>query len=223
LLASNPAMSSNHKFNQKGIRTRFKLALTHSNLFSQLSDLLVERASEGNADDIWSVIGLDRNEVRTARVLTWLLDPHGSHGFKESILFELWQQIPFEKRPFEPEDPLRSRRETIPLGDAQNRVDIEIEGKDFLLIIEVKIDAGEQPDQLQRYIAAAKAKAAARNLKNYCVLYLTRNGGTAVPEGCVNISWVDVARAIEMAAAHRPATAMGTQLARAFAAHVRKL
>ncbi|MBY3211487.1 PD-(D/E)XK nuclease family protein [Rhizobium laguerreae] len=192
-------------------------------LLAELSPLIAESASIGDAADIWSVVGLDRNEVRTARILTWLLDPRGSHGFRGAILSALWQQFPVEQRPFNLGLPLRSRREIIPLGDAQNRVDIEIEGDDFLLIIEVKIGAVEQPDQLNRYMEAAKKKAAARNLARHGVLYLTPARATTVPEGCRQVTWLDVARAIETAASGRPAGATGTQLALAFATHVREL
>lgn len=194
-----------------------------SGLLAELSPLIAERASIGDTADIWTVVGLDRNEVRTARILTWLLDPRGSHGFRGTILSALWQEIPTERRPFSLGVPQRSRREIIPLGDAQNRVDIEIEGDDFLLIIEVKIDAVERLDQLNRYMEAAKKKAAARNLARHGLLYLTRAHAVLVPEGCVPVSWRDVARAIEIAASARPFGTIGTQLALAFAAHARAL
>ena len=169
------------------------------------------------------MVGLERNEVRTARVLTWLLDRAGSHGFQNSILSAIWEEIPVDRQPFELGIPLMARRETIPMGDSRNRVDIEIPGHDFLLLIEVKIDAAEQPDQLQRYVTVAKAKAAARNISRYGVLYLTRAHQAMVPESCVHVSWLDVAKAIEKAASRRSSAATGTQLAKAFAAHVRAL
>lgn len=39
------------------------------NLIAELSPHLAQRAAAGDATDIWSVIGLRRNEVNTARIL----------------------------------------------------------------------------------------------------------------------------------------------------------
>lgn len=192
-------------------------------LIAELSPHLALRATAGDATDIWSVIGLKRNEVHTARVLTWLLDPLGSHGYQDAILSALWQQIPVALQPFELGKAKKARRETVPLGDTQNRVDIEIEGDDFLLIIEVKIDAGDQPDQLTRYLHIAKTKAGARNLLRYGVLYLTRSRSVSDLKGCVPVTWLDIARAIETAASSRPLTSVGIQLGLSFANHIRAL
>lgn len=193
------------------------------NLIAELSPHLALRAAAGDAADIWSVIGLKRNEVNTARILTWLLDPSGSHGYQDAILSALWQQIPSALQPFELGTAKRTRRETVPLGDTQNRVDIEIEGDDFLLVIEVKIDAGDQPDQVSRYLHAAKTKAGARNLSRYGVLYLTCARNASDLKGCVPVTWLDVARAIETAASSRPLTSAGIQLGLSFANHIRAL
>lgn len=194
-----------------------------ANLISELSPHLALRATAGDATDIWSVVGLKRNEVQTARVLAWLLDPSGSHGYQDAILWALWQQIAAPLRPFHLGKAIRARREIVPLGDTQNRVDIEIEGDDFLLIIEVKIDARDQPDQLNRHLNAAKAKAGARKLSRYGVLYLTPGRNLPDLHGCVPITWLDVARAIEAAASSRPVTSVGTHLGLAFADHIRAL
>lgn len=42
----------------------------------------------------------------------------------------------------------RVRVETNPTGDNTNRVDVEINADNFFLLIEVKIDAYEQPEQI---------------------------------------------------------------------------
>lgn len=54
------------------------------------------------------------------------------------------------------------------------RIDIFIEGKNFTLIIENKIDARDQPQQLKRYIDSVRNKYA----KDIYVIYLTRWGYT---------------------------------------------
>lgn len=192
--------------------------------FLQAVSLLLEaKAQEGHAADIWHVVGLDRNEVRTARVLAWLLDPSGSHGFGGSVLDALWSHISPEIRPFALTTVQHVQREAVPLGNGENRVDIEILGADFLLIIEVKIDAAEQPNQLQRYAEIARSKAQFRQLRNHCVLYLTCRRRPQADSHAISITWADVAKAIQRASHGRPQTAPGTQLALAFAAHIRNL
>lgn len=52
--------------------------------------------------------------------------------------------------------------ETNPTGDCTNRVDIEIDADNFLLFIEVKIDANEQPEQIARYCKDAKQRSMSR-------------------------------------------------------------
>lgn len=54
------------------------------------------------------------------------------------------------------------------------RIDLFIEGKNFTLIIENKIDAGDQPQQLKRYIDSVRDEYA----KDTYVIYLTRWGYT---------------------------------------------
>ena len=58
--------------------------------------------------------------------------------------------------------------------DNSGRIDLFIEGKNFTLIIENKIDARDQPQQLKRYIDSVRNKYA----KDSYVIYLTRWGYT---------------------------------------------
>lgn len=58
--------------------------------------------------------------------------------------------------------------------DNSGRIDLFIEGKNFTLIIENKIDAGDQPQQLKRYIESVRDEY----VKDTYVIYLTRWGYT---------------------------------------------
>jgi hypothetical protein len=82
------------------------------------------------------------------------------------------------------------------LGQAENRVDLSIEGRDFLLIIEVKIDAGEGPVQLQRYDEILRAKAALLG-KRPSLLYLSPRPPESAPCGTVHARWTDVVSAAQ--------------------------
>lgn len=202
-----------------GLPSEAKLQALLSDLGRQISS----SRTVGNAGDIWSVIGLERNEVRTARVLTWLLDPRGSHGALAAYFECLWQRIPDQLRPFELGTVLRATRETVPIGDGQNRVDIEVEGDDFIVFIEVKIDATDGPNQLSRYASVAKIKASVRGKPNFAVLFLTPGRISLLPEHCVHITWLDVSRAIKQAQKANPAANVGAHLAASFADHIRSL
>jgi len=134
--------------------------------------------SLGSEINVWEVAGLKSDEVRNSKVLNWLLDSYGSHGQGNAILLKL---LSFLESRF-PDFPkfnggighYSSQVECCPLGDRESRVDIEINGQDFLLFIEVKINATETKYQLDRYLESAEAKAGKN--KKWCVLYLTLDG-----------------------------------------------
>lgn len=200
---------------------------------ARLSSLLVEIASalpstRGHVPDIWSIVGLKRNEVRTARVLTWLLDPRGSHGAGDAYLQSLWREIAAEQSlGFELNGPLRAITENNPLADTKNRVDIEVIGRTFLLFIEVKIDAAEGREQLSRYEDLARRKAANMSAigapAHWAVLYLTLGRPTLARPNFLSLSWRDVARAIRKVAYASDQNLFSTRLALTFANHVASL
>lgn len=126
--------------------------------------------------DPWKIAGLQRKEVTNTAVLTWLLDPSGSHGFGKIPLQVLLRIIRSKNRHDIPADFNRFCRiqtETNPAGDDTNRVDIEIEADNFFLLIEVKIDAAEQEQQIARYCSDAKIRASNRP---WAVVFLTPQG-----------------------------------------------
>jgi hypothetical protein len=135
--------------------------------------------------DPWEIAGLRRNEVRNSAVLAWLLDPAGSHGFGSRPLVALlhyisrWRDLPF---PLSAGKYCRVEVETHPTGDETNRVDIAIDAQKFFLLIEVKIDAAEQENQLARYCEEAKVRAAGREK---AVVFLTPQGRDPLTRGDV--------------------------------------
>ncbi|HEV7293130.1 MAG TPA: PD-(D/E)XK nuclease family protein [Devosia sp.] len=178
----------------------------------------------GDALDIWEVASLSRDEVRTARVLTWLLDPHGSHGAGDAYLQALWAELEGERiLNFALEGPQRTLRENYPLGDLQNRVDVEAIGANFLLFIEVKIDAAEGVDQVARYADLAAKKAAILRRPNWAVLYLSQRAPEQQSERCLHLRWRTVAQAIRSASKAMDANDFSTRLALGFARHVSQL
>ncbi|HHX4812401.1 TPA: PD-(D/E)XK nuclease family protein [Yersinia enterocolitica] len=172
--------------------------------FSQLSEPLKAVQHRSLSFDPWEIAGLGRKEVRNTGVLAWLLDPSGSHGFGRLPLQAFLQSIRDCGREDIPKDfnrYCRVRVETNPTGDNTNRVDIEIDADNFFLLIEVKIDAGEQKEQISHYCSDARQRAVQRP---WVVVFLTPHGGKPLTSGlefnaedvpC--LSWWHLAAAME--------------------------
>jgi PD-(D/E)XK nuclease superfamily protein len=166
-------------------------------LLDSIGPVARDRRCRGEGIDIWALAGLRRNEVRTAAVLAWVLDPRGSHGQGEAISLALWERMKAtDLFGFEIRGVRRVVTELCPLGDASDRVDVALEGADFVLFLEVKIDAAEGPDQLQRYREAARRKADALGKPRAAVAYLSQWAPT-VPPDVLHLRWRDVGLAIE--------------------------
>ncbi|EKN3715757.1 PD-(D/E)XK nuclease family protein [Yersinia enterocolitica] len=147
-----------------------------SEFLSQLYEPLKIVQHRSLSFDPWEVAGLGRKEVRNSAVLAWLLDPEGTHGFGRLPLQAFLRAIRHNRNDI-PEDYLhycRVQVETNPTGDNTNRVDIEIDADNFFLLIEVKIDACEQPEQVARYCSDARLRAMSRP---WAVIFLTPHGG----------------------------------------------
>ncbi|HHT8315212.1 TPA: PD-(D/E)XK nuclease family protein [Yersinia enterocolitica] len=147
-----------------------------SEFLSQLYEPLKIVQHRSLSFDPWEVVGLGRKEVRNSAVLAWLLDPEGTHGFGRLPLQAFLRAIRHNRNDI-PEDYLhycRVQVETNPTGDNTNRVDIEIDADNFFLLIEVKIDACEQPEQVARYCSDARLRAMSRP---WAVIFLTPHGG----------------------------------------------
>jgi len=159
---------------------------------------------KGNECNVWKIADLGNNEVRICSVLAWLLDQNGSHGqgdmFLKAIIRLLREKSDDGFIGGEIKEEFISEGSTVyveslPLGDSKSRVDIEIEGKKFLLFIEAKIHASEQEDQLKRYLEIADKKSAGRP---YAISFLTldaRKPKIGLPlNKIICISWQDCAR-----------------------------
>ncbi len=164
--------------------------------------------------NVWEVAGLKRNEVRIAGVLSWFLDSCESHGQKHKLCASLLDfisqnirnetniismaQFPVSQNLCSILGQARYRAvtEICPLGERENRVDIEINGECILLFIEVKIDAQQGESQLARYHNIAQIKSQGRP---WGVIYLTPYGD--LPENArelhntICISWRNVSDA----------------------------
>lgn len=171
--------------------------------------------------NVWSVAGLRRDEIRNAAVLAWLLDPHASHGFGTAVLRAFLDEVARGTRGWPNLDSDLSRATVVveewPLGSETDRVDIAINGPNFALFVEVKIDASEGPDQLRRYTEAIEKKAQTLGREHGRVIYLSPRPPGNPPPGLAIITWRGIAEALSTL----PREGMGGALAMQFARHVR--
>ena len=140
-----------------------------------------EKRKRGENFNIFSVIGVQRREVRLhSAFIAELLNPQGSHGLGDSFLVAFLENTLGKKNysietktanvvveyvigPIS-EDGKRGGRIDILLTDKQNNA----------IIIENKIDASDQENQLLRYYNYAKDKKL-----SYDLIYLTKEGNKA--------------------------------------------
>jgi len=128
--------------------------------------------------NIWQVAGIGKDELRNSAVLAWMLDHSADHGQGSSILERLVamigniREIDLSLESIRKNN-YRVKTESLPMGELHSRIDIEVEGADFLIFIEVKINAQETNDQLQRYLDLVKRKSAGRS---WAIIFLTPTG-----------------------------------------------
>jgi hypothetical protein len=91
----------------------------------------------------FEVLELQRREYVHSNVLAWLLDPTGSHGLNSEVLTEMCHLAGLPN----PNEPVRVRREEV---GRTSIIDIIVEMRDAVLIIEKKVDAAEGERQTER-------------------------------------------------------------------------
>ena len=154
-------------------------------LLQQVANILDMRnkVSKVSGDDfnIFSVLDMETNEVNThCKLIYELLRPDGQHGIGKAFLEEFFEMV--LHKPF-PEFVSVKREYTINAleDDKYGRIDLLLEGKDFCYPIELKIYAGDQSRQIERYTAYAK------KAKNNQVYYLTLDGHEPSKESLGNL------------------------------------
>ena len=169
--------------------------------FKPLLEVVRAERRFGNNVKIWEVAGLGCDEVRVCSVFKWFLDCHAEHGQGDSLLSEIVKSLPNKPTQFPTAETIQVKPywisvETCASGDRASRIDIEIEGEEFLLFFEVKIYAGETNDQLKRYLKIADMKAGNRP---WGIIFLAPKGITTSichPQ-LLKISWKDVANVFQ--------------------------
>jgi hypothetical protein len=189
-------------------------------------------AIRGEFINVWAVSGLGRSELRNASVLAWLFNAHQTHGRGAEILRTFMRRLKQQcdgvfPLPDELSDSYSVVSECYPFSSTENRVDLVIEGSNFLAFIEIKIDAPEGVDQIKRYSELAEAMASA-TAKSHCVIFLTRTRARHLRQKDVLFAtWTDISDAIRAVVAPEggclTARSFGDRVLLQFANHVRQL
>lgn len=129
-----------------------------SALLPDLSKALAQASLAVRPMNPWTVAGARRREVRNAAILAALWSPTQVGDVGATFLAEFFVRCgrAGQGMPTAGELALgyRVRVENCPAADGADRVDVVIETARHLIGIEVKVDAGEGPEQIARYVEA---------------------------------------------------------------------
>ncbi len=121
----------------------------------------------GSEFNIFTVLDRERKEESThCRLLYELLNPEGSHGCGDTFLRKFFEDVlnkPYEKG--------TSVYREYSFDDG--RIDLLLQGNHFCCPIEVKIDAGDQYRQIERYVHFAEKQRKGRRGFDTTAYYLT--------------------------------------------------
>ena len=140
--------------------------------YEKSKDYLYEDSSRFN---LLSIIEKDRDEAHIhSKIIYNLLSQNWGKKDKETFLTLFLKEIGIEDENIYDKNWEVTREKAFDLDTIKGRLDFEIKSKDCIYIIEMKIDAGDQPEQLIRYQKFAKEQH-----KKYKIFYLTLDGHNA--------------------------------------------
>ena len=152
-----------------------------------------ERNRKGENYNLFSILSIERYELKHSALIANLLDPKGSHGCGDAFLRAFFEiALKGTAYPFEDCTLPHSYTEyyTGPIvGDTGGRIDILVKSSSYGLIIENKIYAGDQDKQLTRYDNYGKETFGA---DGYLLVYLTLYGCDASKESTATKSAEEV-------------------------------
>lgn len=164
------------------------------NICTHEQALQEERHRKGENYNLFSILNIERYELKHSALIANLLDPEGSHGCGDAFLRAFFEiALKGTAYPFEDCTLPHSYTEyyTGPIvGDTGGRIDILVKSSRYGLIIENKIYAGDQDKQLTRYDNYGKETFGA---DGYLLAYLTLYGYDASKESTATKSAEEVA------------------------------
>lgn len=146
-------------------------------LLNKVSEERLKEVQGGERFNIFTLLDRERDEVKChSKFIGFLLDPNGNHGKGGvflNLLVALLKECGAEIGSFEEDN----TEVIVERSTAEGRLDIFVHDRTQILAIENKVDAGDQPQQMERYIHYLSGFKS-RGLKT-CLMYLTKFGGKA--------------------------------------------
>lgn len=142
--------------------------------------------------NLFEVLGRQRKEDDHSRAIAWLMDPGAAHGLKNTFLKAFFESA-FGKAP--PPGTLECRVTVKKRIGESGEVDIEVAGPQWRLIVENKIDCGEDQGQTEKYASHYKSYYTLK--KNLFLVFLSRSGQRPQSRDFTPMSYRDLRRVIE--------------------------
>ena len=136
-----------------------------------------KKVFEGEDFNVFRLCGVDHYETMHSKILAEFLNPQGSHG-QRTLFLECFQKLLKEHFKFKGEFSDRTSVTTeVSFDDGRLDILIEDEYKKSICVIENKIFAGEQSEQLERYSKWLKKQKF--EPEKSVLMFLTLNGREA--------------------------------------------
>lgn len=148
---------------------------------------------DGRRFNLFRIFGVDHYENTHSAILAELLNPNGNHGLRHKFLVSFVEclnidkhfELDFENCTVITEFQTNNGRLDILIRDTNKRA----------IIIENKIYAGDQWEQLKRYDNFAKNEY---REGNYMLFYLTLSGNEALFQSAQNVTYYQISYSIEI-------------------------
>lgn len=152
-----------------------ELTKLYNNSFFEHAQLLRDKYYTDFQFNLFSVLRSDSDEVRLhSRFLAEILNPSGSHGFSNVFLSEFLSSLDIK---------LEIDKKCTVLTEYKN-VDILVTQESTAIIIENKIYASDQDEQLTRYYDTISEEG----FENIHIVYLTLDGSQPSKQSTIGIS-----------------------------------
>lgn len=140
-------------------------------LYGKINTIEAIEKHRGTKFNIFRILGMERREVNTHSYFIYeLINPEGTH-FQGNKYLKIFIETVLNIKDFD-FDGVKVGRETF--TNTNRRIDFTIENNTYYIAIEMKIDAGDQNEQLSDYHKHAKNQN-----KEVKVYYLTLDGREA--------------------------------------------
>ncbi|NLX81818.1 MAG: PD-(D/E)XK nuclease family protein, partial [Proteiniphilum sp.] len=164
---------------------KIKSLLEQVNTIKKKNDEILD--ATGSRFNMFRICGVNHYENTHSAIIAEFLSPKGTHGLKHKLLDSFIETLG-DDFTIEGFDTMSAKVKTEHHAEDDGRIDITIEDKNGnCLIIENKIYAGDQDQQLIRYNNYAKKK-----YRQYQILYLTLWGEKASNQSSKEVKYLPI-------------------------------